>query len=375
MKKRIALCLIILICIPLFSCSIFQRDNIGYRELGIPSEESYPGNLKARCVWDMAVYGDRLFIGGGDYNANAGPVDVWCWDIGENIWTKSGTLPDEEISRFCVINEGLTIPGTDPRDGWELGNYYVWEDGVWTVQRTIPGGLHNFDMVYFHEMMFAGLGVESGNLPVACSRDGGRTFSPVEMIKNGLPLDTSGSQVVRVYDLFVFGETLYAVFLSKETDVVYDLYRYESGRFIFDNTWYGKIHQLPYINSIMGGKAEFGGRLFFTTGYLYVTDDMKEFLRIAFPDSENVYDLYTADGCLYILCGKLLDDGQYRVSVWKNESGGNTDFEEIFAFLYEAPPLSLVRHESSFYIGMGDISAANPKNGMVICIDFPNDGD
>ena len=96
---------------------------------------------------------------------------------------------------------------------------------------------------------------------------------------------------------------------------------------------------------------------------------MEEFLRIEFPNSENVYDLYTADGCLYILCGKLLDGGQYRVSVWKNESGENTDFEEIFAFLYDAPPLSLVRHESSFYIGMGDFNTENPKNGMVIRID------
>ncbi len=370
MKRRIFFVLVLLFCLLLLFFILFQNDYIKYRELGIPSEESYPENFKARCVWDMAVHGDRLFIGGGDYDANAGPVDVWCWDIGEKTWTKSGTVPDEEISRFCSINDCLTVPGTDPQGDWELGNYYIWKNGEWETLRVIPGGIHNFDMVEFDGAIFAGLGVTEGEYPISCSKDGGATFYPVEMIKNGLPLETRGRQI-RVYDFVQLNGVLYAVFYCyDDTALTYELYRYDGEFFVFDSTLLGKVHQIKYFNNIMGGKAEFKGKLFFATGYLYATDDMENFLRISFPDSENVYDLCTADGCLYVLCGKLREDGRYRVSVWKNESGEDTDFEEIFAFLYDAPPLSLVRHGSSFYMGMGDYSAENRKNGMVLAVEW-----
>ena len=368
MKKGVWFGLILFFCLLLFSCSIPSEEYAEYLELGIPTAGSYPHNSRARCVWDMAVFEDQLFIGSGDYDTNAGPVEIWCWGISEEQWKQSGAVPDEEVSRFCFIDGCLTIPGTDPMGDWEYGNYYMLENGAWETFCAIAGGLHTFDMAEFQGMIFAGMGVKEGEYPISCSTDGGKTFSAVEMIKNGLPLETGGRQI-RVYDLIPLNGELYAAFYEVDTELTYDLYRYDGERFVYEDVLLGKIHQIKYFNNIIGGKAEFGGRLFFTTGYLYVTDNMEEFLRIEFPNSENVYDLYTADGCLYILCGKLLDGGQYRVSVWKNESGENTDFEEIFAFLYDAPPLSLVRHESSFYIGMGDFNTENPKNGMVIRID------
>jgi len=356
-------------CISFSSCSLLPEKYVEYRELGIPMAEAYPTNSKARCVWDMAIYEDQLFIGGGDYDTNAGPVDIQCFDLSEEAWEKSGTVPDEEVSRFCFINGCLTVPGTDPTGSWELGNYYRWNDGAWETLRVLPGGIHNFDLVEFDGLLFAGLGVMEGEMPIACSKDGGKTFSSVEMQKNGFPLETTGKQN-RVYDLFGLNGTLYAAFYGFDTAVTYDLYRFDGEKFVFDNTWYGKIHQIQYSNNIIGGKAEYRGKMFFTTGYLYITEDMDEVWRIDFPHSETVYDLYAANGSLYVLCGEAIGNGQYKISVWENKSGEKDDFRKLFAFPYDAPPLSMVRHGGKFYIGIGDSSSENEKNGMVLCVEY-----
>ena len=87
---------------------------------------------------------------------------------------------------------------------------------------------------------------------------------------------------------------LYAIFLYGDTEITYDLYKYYNGEFVFDNELYNKIHQVKYNNYIIGGKAEFKGNMYFTTGYLYVTNDMTNFTRIDFPNEKTVYDI-----CIY----------------------------------------------------------------------------
>ena len=45
-------------------------------DLGIPTGEWYSYNLLARCVWDMTIYENKLYVGCGDYNHNTGGVPV-----------------------------------------------------------------------------------------------------------------------------------------------------------------------------------------------------------------------------------------------------------------------------------------------------------
>ena len=364
---KLTICVIItILSLTMLACS--TNKTVEYTELGTPSSERYSQGARARCPWDMYIWNEKIYVGSGDYDVNAGPIDIWAYDIENQLWEYTGTVADEEISRFYVINGKLTAPGIDPQDDWSYGNYYVLDGEEWTTIRTIPGGLHNFDMVEYQGMIFAGLGVASGEYPIVCSNDGGKTFVSVEMRKNGKALDTSGSDVVRVSDLFVFNDNLYAAFRYGLTNITYDLYRYDNGVFVYDNQLYQNIYQIKFFNNIIASKTEYKGKMFFTTGYLYTTDNMSDFERISFPNSETVYDIYEEGDILYVLCGVKQADDKYKVSVWKNSSGKAVSFTELLNFTYDIPPMSMVCDGNSFYIGMGDYNSNNDKNGMILLV-------
>ena len=370
----ITLCLIVIA--NLTSCSGTKTiDSIAYTELGIPTSERYSEGVSARCPWDMAIYENKLYIGSGDYDTNAGPVDMWCYDIDENTWSNSGTIPEEEIDRFCVIDNKLVVPGIDPQEDWSLGNYYVLDGNQWIKKRNIEGGLHTFDIVEFDGMLFAGLGVLKGSYPVVCSKDNGETFENVIFYKDGEKLDTTGSQNVRVYDLFVFKDKLYAVFMYGDSEITYDLYRYENGVFVYDNQWYGKVSQIEFTNNIITGKTQFKDNMYFTTGYLHTTEDMTNLTYIIFPDEQVVYDICTDEKYLYALCANKQEDGTYKVSVYRNDGQMITNFHEIFNFVYDVPPLSIVCKDNNFYIGMGDTNNIHDKNGMILFVEYAKNGE
>ncbi len=371
MKRMTCILLIITMLIAISGCFLQAPvDYVGYLELGIPTQSRYLKGIRARCPWDMIIWDEKLYIGSGDYGLNAGPVDIWCYDIQESTWENSGTVPDEEISRFCVVGNALVAPGIDPTEDWSYGNYYKLDADTWVKSRNILGGIHHFDMVEYNGSIFCGLGVASGEYPVVCSVDNGETFKSVPMYKDGVLLDTSTSEKVRVYDLFVLNDTLYAFFRYGDTEITYDLYRYENGIFVYDNPWHEKIDYVVHRNNIMGGKAEFNGYIFFTTGYLYATADMANLTCIRFSNSQVVYDVCVYNNVVYALCAEQKKDGRYIVSVWKNSGKNATDFSEVFQFAYEVPPLSFACDDKGFYFGMGNYSAEHDKNGMVLFVDY-----
>ena len=360
----------------LTSCSGTKTiDSIVYTELGIPTSERYSEGVTARSPWDMATYENKLYIGSGDYDTNAGPVDMWCYDIDKKTWSNSGTVPEEEIDRFCVIDNKLVVPGIDPQEDWSLGNYYVLDGNQWVKKRNIEGGLHTFDIVEFDGILFAGLGVLKGSYPVVCSKDNGESFENVIFYKDGEKLDTTGSQNVRVYDLFVFKDKLYAVFMYGDSEITYDLYRYENGMFVYDNQWYGKVSQIEFTNNIITGKTQFKDNMYFTTGYLHTTEDMTNLTYIIFPDEQVVYDICTDEKYLYALCANKQEDGTYKVSVYRNDGEMITNFHEIFNFVYDVPPLSIVCKDNNFYIGMGDTNNIHDKNGMILFVEYAKNGE
>ncbi|MBE6638409.1 MAG: hypothetical protein E7616_02995, partial [Ruminococcaceae bacterium] len=71
MKSNYWLALIIC-CVALISLTacikhdtIGTIDSIAYDELGIPSSERYSKGVRARSPWDMVIYDNKLYIGGG----------------------------------------------------------------------------------------------------------------------------------------------------------------------------------------------------------------------------------------------------------------------------------------------------------------------
>ncbi len=375
------LCRILLFALSLFLClgvtacgddaPTLPIDNIAFTELGIPTAERYPEGDMARCAWDMVAYDGKIYFGSGDYDVNKGPADIWCYDIENESWLLSGTVPDEEVSRFRFLGGALTAPGTDPKEDWALGNYYVLENGTWVPHRVLPGGIHNFDMVEYKGMLFAGMGVVGGEYPIARSTDGGEGFEQIEIRKDDAVLDTSAYTIVRCYDFFVLNGALYATLTS---DSLYELYRYDDaeGCFVYHSDWKEKIKISRYKYASIGEKLTLGNTLYFTAGNLYVATDMKEPMQVSLPDGFLVLDLCIAEDTLYLLCaGKDAESGKIKTSVRRLESSEERTFTELFNFLYDVPPMSMVIEDGDFYIGMGNGRKPNEKNGSVLYIADP----
>ena len=128
------------------------------------------------------------------------------YDPNINEWSISGTLPDEAVKRFLILDDKLVAPGTDPRDDWNYGSYYVFDNDSWETVRTIPNGIHNFDMLEFDGYLFAAIDVNPGSIPLVYSNDDGKSFYTVDMRKNGKTIDTNNGAFNRCIDFFIINE-------------------------------------------------------------------------------------------------------------------------------------------------------------------------
>lgn len=338
--------------------------------LGTPTENERFGIN--RSVWDMTFYDGELYIGNGDYDDNAGPITIWKYSPVSGEWTDTGTVPDECVSRFAVIDGRLITVGTDPTDDWTMGNYYVLEEGEWKTVRTIPGAVHNFDMAEQDGKIFAAIGVEPGKYPVSVSEDGGATFAEVAFYKDGNILDTSDYTSIRAYKIFDFKGEIYTALIGRDTSTsYYDLYKYTGDAFEYQKSLYSEIGHMTVNTSVYASSVEYKDKYFIATGYMFITEDMDNFDYVKYPDSDIVFDFIVKNGKLYSLTGYKTPEGRYRISVWENSSGKNTDFDMLFYFYYDTPCVSFEYDNGKFYIGMGSISAAYPNNGEVLCVDYP----
>lgn len=345
-------------------------NDISYKEILPPEWPTYEAASKSTIPWDMIIFDGGLYVGNGDYDVNSGPVCVMRYSIENGVWENTGELPDEQISRFCIMGSTLVIPGADPQDPWDFGNYYVYQDGVWSVARSIPNAIHNFDMIEYKQKVFAGIGVVGGLYPLSCSLDGGVTFAQVEMYKNGEKLDTLGKSYIRVYDFAVVGEELYAFFRCSDGEAkIFELYKYNDETAVFeyvsDLTEKIEIKRISY--DLLRSKVLMENKLYFSTGELYSTSDMDSFEKITLKDDHIVCDLYEYEGELYALSGCSCDGGGYTVSVWQLYG---EEFVERFNFKYDAPPMSFACLENTFYIGFGNYVADNAANGTFVSVEI-----
>jgi hypothetical protein len=193
--------------------------------LGNPGRITYPEADKtfARNVWHLKAFAGRLYIGIGNRDnvgpaPNAGPVDIWYFDPATSRLVRDWTAPDEQVEVFRVIDEQLVVPGNDPMESWELGNFYRLEKDGWTKYRTLPNGIHNFDMIKFDGVLYAALGTESGAVVVA-SDDNGVTWRAHQL----LPVIRGFH--ARAHSLFVLSGRLYASATGRMGAVVFVLTR------------------------------------------------------------------------------------------------------------------------------------------------------
>ncbi len=381
MKRVIAFVLVAVSLVLCAGCAEKAPYEAAYVELGNPLEETYFGGIKARSAWDVEVYKNTLYIGSGDYDVNQGPVHMWFYDFDKGEWALEEFLEDEQIARFCEIDGVLYAPGIDPRVSWETGSYYTNDgEGGWDTHIVLPGGVHNFDIVKFDGKLFAGLGVEDGNHPIVTSTDG-ENWAAVPLYKDGAPRETNGATYIRVYDFFTLNGSLYAYFSISGNGVkaAKEIYRLDGDKFVYHSDMMRDLPRIKCIYLLLYQKVEFKGKQYFSTGYLYETEDMVTASPIDFGEETVVTDLRVIGKNLYALCATPIknEDGSttFRNSVRKSRNGKT--FNEVFYFDYDVRALSFTYHNDNFYFGMGYGAGTTDfyeGNGMVLSVEYAKAG-
>lgn len=346
-----------------------------YVSLGAPAKEYYPAgaNQLARCAWDMEIFDERLYIGCGDFNRNTGESPVLSCALNDlGNWTVEYTIPDEQVGRFININGVLTIPGFDPLLRPQYGSYYERINGEWVQQQKLPDGLHNFDMAWFQGRMYAAIGSDEGNTPIAYTEDG-ETYHHIPMFKNGKELVFAEESVARCCNLYVLGDQLYADFwytTDENTSSAFEMYHYNIDKDCFEYIANLKTSTHGGMYSSAGlplwEKVAVNDTMFLTTGYLYCTTDFKKYTEVKMPNEAIVYDMQVFGGRLYLLTA-CPSGSSYQVNVYSTTAADPSDLRTEASFIYAMPPTAFVLNESNIFIGMGywkELGAAG--NGTIL---------
>ena len=192
-------------------------------------------DYSARHVWDLQTWQGRIYLGYGDWDINKGPVRIWYYTptagvfVSETVYvseTRPTALVDEEaIDRYVIISGDLYIPGTDPLDSWNFGNFYRNDGTGWVKYRTIPLGIHAFDLASYGGELFVAIG-PYGGAALLRSDDGGINWRSA--ISEVQPADSLN----RFYELYELEGTLFAVKSPTLTLPRPLVYRYQSPGFV-----------------------------------------------------------------------------------------------------------------------------------------------
>lgn len=346
-----------------------------YTSLGAPAESYYPSNRLARVAWDMTIFDGRLYVGCGDFNRNSGDSPVLSCPLNDlGNWSTEAVVPDEQVGRFINFNGSLLIPGFDPIKRPELGYYYELKDGQWVTNEHLPYGLHNFDIAWFQGRLYAALGADRGEYPIAFTEDGVH-YETIVMYKDGKPVDTSNSEVVRCSNLYVLGNDLYADFWYEDEisgRAVFEMYHYNIDEDRFDYIADLKTNTHGGLYSSAGlplwEKAALGNTMFLTTGYLYYTTDFKTYTQLEMPNEAIVYDMMTFGSRLYILAAHQVGE-EYRVTVYSTTAMNPASLRTEATYTYSLMPTAFVMDDNNFFIGMGNwYDRGSAGNGTILQI-------
>lgn len=338
--------------------------NYRINDLGIPLAQRYSQDDRAITPWDMIVYKNGLYVGSGDFSANSGPINMQCYDIENKIWVNGGDLPDEEISRFYIIEDTLFAPGIDARESWNFANIYFSNGSGWQKLRTIPNSSHCFDLAVCGDKLFAAIEYEKdqSSLYAAVSENGGREFKIVPLLKDGNPVPRNSF----LTNIFTLKNKTFVTVSDIETGYP-EVYVYDGESFKYHCTWDERIRSKA-LQNFFYQKAVFNNDLYFATGYLYKCESVDGVIKLNMPNNEIVQDLYIYEDDLYVL-GVWKKGGDYVMTVYKITAPDDR-FEKILEFGYETQAVSFAMSGNSFYFGLSASNNKNTNNGRILEIEI-----
>ncbi len=348
--------------------------------LGNPYKKKYKSGQRiyARNIWDMMSFKGKLYLGGGNSSntgpgRNAGPVPIISYDPKSGKFTQEYVVKDEQIDLIYNFDGQLYVPGHDPKESWNLGNFYRLEaDGKWQKHRNLPGGIHNYAMAWDGKRLFAGLGTKKGAI-VAVSEDKGKTWTTNKM--------TGG----RVYSLLTIGDTVCAGSMilvmpksSKRRKYSYaPLYGYKNGKFerlkdISSEDLLPDTHPEPkkrakdkrapgYVvakivkpltvgkHTLYIGAACHNDHQFMPLG-AYVIDAKRKARKIELPEGSRPWDIIHLDKTTYVLIDTPAEDG---TTVTVMATRDMKRWRPLFTFAAPTFARSFELLDGDFFFGLG----------------------
>ena len=311
----------------------------------------------ARNVWDMQVFNGQLYFGHGDAVENSGPIKVFSFNPSSSQFTSDFTVDDEAINSFNIIDNQLLIPGYDPRESWDLGNFYRLENGAWQKHRTIPFGVHAYQLLKFAGKLFVTIGTDDLHPGLLSSSDGGVTWNDMS---NNLFNDR------RFNKLIVLNNQLYATGLLETGTVKLEGNTFQNANIPASNIAPGiptdtpvLIQKLEYFNS--GMVYTVGKRQMYTSDpndprfetkakAAFFTTNFQDTVPIPLPENSVPTDILVRDNKVLILVHRKLETGFENIVI---ESADTQSWKETLHFSSASFARSFEFLEGKFYFGLG----------------------
>ena len=341
--------------------------------LGNPYQAKYPEGewIYARNIWDMVAFNGELLIGAGNSSnsppaSNAGPVPIFSYSPSTARFREVFTVDDEQIDIFRILGGQVYIPGHDPREEWETGNFYRMEsDGTWRKYRNVPSAIHLYDMALVGQMLFA-----CGNLhgaAVAVSKDMGLTWS---ISKTPIySLDT------RIYSFLIDEEELYAVGEMnpyQSPEVSPGVYQHNGDGTFHPRTDLEPKKMFPGITFPAGvlctkivRSVTFKNHAIYVGSYcsndhqshpfgLFVVESLRvddvSIHQVVIPHNSRIWDLLIEDETIYVLMDTPDAEGTI-IRVASSQDG--IEWTEILNFRARTFARSFALLNGDFYFGLG----------------------
>ena len=347
--------------------------------VGTPAFERYDNSaadiIFARNPWDMQTYNGKVYIGSGDFNSNKAPSLIACYDPETDKATVfQDRLDDEQVSNFAIIDGRLIAAGIDPSNNAILHYFELNADGTAFINYAMPYDwrLHNFDMIGFDGKIFIGAGTDDTKNRTAAvvSTNGGKSFSGVNMIKDGMNVTGAniGSGWSRVYQYLTLNGDLYC-YLTHSSDSSYNgFYKYDANanQFNFHSAGSGFASTGDKFFNLFKESLEFAGKSVMCTGYFLTSTDMKTFTKNTFAGSNASYlDMVVIGDELYVLAATG-SSGSYTNTVYKTKN--LSTFTKVLEFDAETYMISMEYVDGTFVFGAG--APSNTTTPSTMCGDI-----
>ena len=305
----------------------------------------------------MRFFKDAIYIGCGDYRANAGPILVISFTKDCNkISLRPEYIVDEEaIDVFRVYDNTLYVPGIDPR---QSGSYYFKRYKRWSKHRTIPETIHVLDIAVFDNEIFTL--IRSSGIGIARkSSDNGKTWKP---ITQGSANQNFGTSLIPINDkLLIVGRCHFFVY-ENGTASKYKLKEpiVESKRIEYFKGGALSIPVLLYRLGQIDGFFEKQVPLFFMNNFNKGPKYIPEFNK----EGVFVRDIVIQNNVCYVMAVNDYSKEGYKTII--KSSGDLSTWKKIAEFTVPALPYSFELLNGEFYVGLGNKTGkADSESGTI----------